>query len=702
MQKHKTMAAVFFCSLGCICADSALGADDASQVTPAASPAPATQAATPTGVVTPAGKQQSLFAPAPEELPNGQTVKVSSFGQIDLHVKDLDLTQVLQLLSIQSQRNIVASRNVSGSVSADLYGVDFYEAMDAILHTNGFGYREKGNFIYVYTAAEMKAMEDAERKVVTRIVRLNYITAADASTFVQPLLSAAGSISVSAEAKSGFSPTTSDGGANSYAHIDTIIVRDYPQNVDEIAAVVKDLDVRPKQVLVEATVLQARLSEQNAWGVDLTILADFAIDEFTNPLSAIDDLVDGTVGPSGGGGQTSTGGTTGNNSVRIGIVTDSVAAFIKALDSVTDTTVLANPKLLVLNRQKADLLVGDRLGYLSTTATETSNTQTIEFLDTGTQLTLRPFVSDDGFIRMELRPSISNGSTELVGDFVIPNQTTQELTTNVMVRSGQTVVLGGLFLEDTTIGRRQVPVLGDIPLLGAAFKGQDDNIERAEVIFMVTPTIVKDEALYAAGDRMKDSIELARVGARQGLLPWSRSKMTASHLREALEYKASGNTDKALWAVNKALTLDPTMVEARRLKADLSGAADRTHSDSMLKNAIDLMVEKQVQTEQSAAPAPTAPAAEAPAASAPAPAPVTAPAAAAPAQPQAQAQPEPAAAPAQPQASLLQAVDKHAEPVAQQPVVSDEVIAEAGFNVEAPAASDARQATADVENQVTQ
>jgi hypothetical protein len=201
---------------------------------------------------------------------------------------------------------------------------------------------------------------------------------------------------------------------------------------------------------------------------------------------------------------------------------------------------------------------------------------------------------------------------------------------------------------------------------------------------------------------MKDSIELARVGARQGLLPWSRSKMTASHLREALEYKASGNTDKALWAVNKALTLDPTMVEARRLKADLSGAADRTHSDSMLKNAIDLMVEKQVQTEQSAAPAPTAPAAEAPAASAPAPAPVTAPAAAAPAQPQAQAQPEPAAAPAQPQASLLQAVDKHAEPVAQQPVVSDEVIAEAGFNVEAPAASDARQATADVENQVTQ
>lgn len=604
MKRHTKVAAVFFCSLGWIYAGSVFGDDSAESVMVDAAVAAAAQASaaeTPVeapAAVTPApapAKAPSLFAPAADEPPvtNGNAVKVGSFGQIDLHVKELDLTQVLQLLSIQSQRNIVASRNVSGTVSADLYGVDFYEAMDAILHTNGFGYREKGNFIYVYTANEIKAMEEAERKVVSRLVRLNYITAADASTFVQPLLSAAGSIAVSADAKSGFIPTTSDGGANSFAHADTLIIRDYPQNVDEIAAVLKELDVRPKQVLVEATILQARLSESNAWGVDLTILADFAVSEFTNPLSAIDDLIDGTVGPSGGAGQSTTGATTGDSSLRVGIVTDSVAAFIKALDSVTDTTVLANPKLLVLNRQKSDLLVGERLGYLSTTATETSTTQTVEFLDTGTQLTLRPFVSDDGFVRLELRPSISDGETKLVGDFVIPNQTTQELTTNVMVRSGQTVVLGGLFKEDTVISRRQVPWLGDIPIAGAAFKGQDDTVERSEVIFMVTPTIVKDESMYAAGERMKDSIELARVGARQGLLPWSRSKMTASHLREAMDYMDAGNKDKALWAVNKALTLDPSFVEARRLKEQITGETEWSPGNSMLNHAINEMVKEQ-------------------------------------------------------------------------------------------------------------
>src|SRR5690606_15029181 len=123
------------------------------------------------------------------------------------------------------------------------------------------------------------------------------------------------------------------------------------------------------------------------------------------------------------------------------------------------------------------------------TSTETSTTQTVEFLDIGTQLTLRPFVSDDGFIRMELRPSLSDGTTRSVGagagTFIIPDQSTQELTTNVMVKNGQTIVLGGLFKEDTTVSRNQVPGLGDVPVLGLAFKGQDDTVSREEVIFLV-------------------------------------------------------------------------------------------------------------------------------------------------------------------------------------------------------------------------
>jgi len=528
-----------------------------------------------------------------------QKVTVGSFGEVDLHVKELEVSKVLQLLSIQSERNIIASRNVAGTISADLYGVDFYEALDAILHTNGFGYQEKGNLIFVYTTSELQAIRKSQRKLSHRIIRLNYITAADAAAFVTPLLSGEGSISISTDTSPGFVPSLADGGANSFANTDTLIIHDYAEVIDEIASIIEELDKRPKQVLVEATILQARLTESNAFGVDLSVLANFAVSTFTNPLGIIDDLANGLQTPTSpvGGIETTVGNTgTGLSSAKIGIVTHNVAAFIKALDAVTDTTVMANPKLLVLNRQKADLLVGEKLGYISTTSTDTSTTQTVEFLEIGTQLTLRPFVSDDGFIRMELKPSISDGGTrETAAGAVIPETTNQELTTNVVVRNGQTVVLGGLFKEDTIVTHRQVPGLGDIPILGVLFKGHEDTVGRNEVIFLITPTIIKDESLYAISEQAQNQVNIARLGAREGLLPWSRTKMTTAHIRDAQKYYDTGQREKALWSANMALTLDPRAADAIRLKEQLTGrSAYKPANFSILKDAIDGIIRKKV------------------------------------------------------------------------------------------------------------
>ncbi len=574
---------VFFCSVGCICSTSALGAEG---VGPAGSGEPIAPDTTP-----------ALFETASEDeaLPQGQQVEVGSFGQIDLHVKDLDLTKVLQLLSIQSQRNIIASRNVAGSVSADLYGVDFYEALDAILHTNGFGYREKGQFIYVYTTEEIAQLEDENRELAYEIVRLNYINAADASAFASPLLSSAGSIALSGEVEEGFEPTISDGGENTSAHQDTLVIRDYAENIEQILAIIEKLDTRPKQVLVEATILQARLTEANAFGVDFAVFADLNLTNFTTPLGAVDELITGGVGDSGSAVTTSPGNvSSGKSSVKFGVVGSDAAVFVRALDSVTDTTVLAKPQVLVLNRQKVNLLVGERLGYLSTTATETSNTQTVEFLDIGTQLTLRPFISDDDFVRMELRPSVSDGSTNLVGGFVIPDTTTQELVTNVIVKSGQTVVLGGLFKEDTTIGRTNVPGLGNLPVVGAAFKGQDDEVTRSEVIFMIKPTIQKDEDLTKMAGNVNVDIEATRIGMRKGLLPWSRTKLTSKYVTDAMQSMKDGNNEKALWSLDKALYLDPTMADALRLKAQITGEKNYFYDRSILKNAVDSVIDAEV------------------------------------------------------------------------------------------------------------
>ena len=237
----------------------------------------------------------------------------------------------------------------------------------------------------------------------------------------------------------------------------------------------------------------------------------------------------------------------------------------------TDTTILSNPKILALNRQPARVLVGKRVGYLNTTSTETSTTQSVEFLDTGTQLYFRPFVSSEGEIRMELKPQVSAAEIRNVTDangaaVTIPDEVTQELVTNVNVKDGQTIVLGGLFTENTSFTRRQVPFLGDLPIIGNAFRGNEDKTNRAEIIFLITPSIVTDTMIAAAAERAGADIERLRAGNRQGLLPWSQDRMTSALNVEAERLAREGKFDEALHKIQRSLSLKSNQPEAFRLR----------------------------------------------------------------------------------------------------------------------------------------
>ncbi len=537
------------------------------------------------------------------ELPAGQGVEVGAAGQITITVADLDITRVLQLLSMQSQRNIVASRNVSGTVSAALYDVDFYEALDAILIPNGFGYRESGNFIYVYTSEEIREIEAAERVPETRLFQLDYIPAESAKELVEPLLSENGAVVYQEFISDGIDVTTANSGANSMSSGEYLFIRDYAENIDEIAEIVALVDVRPPQVQVDATILQARVTEDTEFGTDFSIVTDLSLTDFTAPLDAFSNLLAGGNGTtqfdSGNVIQSTVGGTAAPGGFKVGILSDDAAVYVRALQGITDTTVLSSPSVLVLNRQRADLLVGQRLGYVTTTRTETSDSETVDFLEVGTQLTVRPFVSTDGYIRLELSPSVSDGSTfETAGGTIVPNENTQRVTTNVIVQSGQTVVLGGLFKESTTVQRTQIPFWGDIPILGAAGRGQDDQVQRDEVIFMVKPTIMHDEALIAGGQTAMEAVHDIQVGARDGLLPWSHVALTSSHMQNAIEAYEAGDNDRALWCANMALYLDPTLVEALQLREVLLGEETYLMEDSILGDVIESMVEDEVGDEE--------------------------------------------------------------------------------------------------------
>jgi type IV pilus assembly protein PilQ len=540
-------------------------------------------------------------------------VSVSEHNTVDLHLKDEDLANVLELLSIQTQKNIVASKGVSGKVTATLYGVTFYQALDAILHVNGFGYVEQGNFIFVYTNDELKTIQAALKKRVAKEIKLNYINADDAKEFVTPLLSKdGGEIKINLKTKDFNIPDKAPVGKNDYALGDTMVVFDYEENVKAIEDLVKQLDTRPQQVLVEATILQTSLNEANAFGVDFSIIGDLNFVDFINTggaLSAAGSLIKGGTGASGqgvsppddrGNAFTSTvGNTTGPGGFKAGVIAGDVGIFVRMLDQITDTVILSNPKILALNRQPARVLVGKRVGYLNTTQTETSTTQSVEFLDTGTQLYFRPFVSSLGEVRMELKPQVSSAEIRTITDsggraVTIPDEVTQELVTNVNVRDGQTVVLGGLFTDNATFTRRQVPWMGDIPILGAAFRGNEDTTVRSEIIFLITPTIVTDTLIAGSADRALGDVERARAGMRQGLLPWSREKMTDQANVEAEQLARDGRYAEALQKIKSSLSLNANQPEAYRLREKITGMREHWSNPSLLDSYLDSEVVKRI------------------------------------------------------------------------------------------------------------
>lgn len=528
-------------------------------------------------------------------------VKVSEHNTVDLHVKDEELASVLELLSIQTQTNIIASKNVQGKVSATLYGVTFDEALSSILHVNGFTYMRNGNFIYVYTREEYQQIEAALKKRVAKVIKLNYLNADDAKEFVTPLLSKdGGEIKTNTKTKDFTINDKSPTGKDDFALGATLVVIDYEENIKAIEDLIHQIDTRPQQVLVEATILQTALNEANAFGVDFSIIGDLDFTDFLaigGPLGAANALIKGGNGSSGQGlspadnkatAITSTpGNTSGPGTFKVGVVSDDVSIFLRLLDQVTDTTILSNPKILALNRQPARVLVGKRVGYLNTTSTETSTTQTVEFLDTGTQLYFRPFVSSEGEVRMELKPQVSAAEIRTVTDangaaVTIPDEVTQELTTNVNVRDGQTIVLGGLFTETTNFTRRQVPWLGDLPILGAAFRGNEDETQRSEIIFLITPTIVTDTMVAESAEKAGADIERLRAGNRQGLLPWSRERMTGSLNVEAEKLAREGKYDEALHKLQRSLSLNAHQPDAYRLRERISGERERWNNPSVL------------------------------------------------------------------------------------------------------------------------
>jgi type IV pilus assembly protein PilQ len=517
--------------------------------------------------------------PAPPAAAGEPVVKtevtITDAGTFELHVQGTDIRKVLQLLSTRSETNIIATKDVSGTVTADLYGVTFDEALEAVLKSAGFEYIRKGNFVYVMTPKEKAEREAAMRTMTVKVFKLNYITAADAKTLITPVLSQKGVVSTSPDAAVGIATSNSDAGGNTMATEDVIVVKDYPEEIEKVTEIIKKLDVRPQQVLIEATILRATLNENNALGIDFNALAGVDFQDLNSTSTAYQNLTIGDVpnaqlSEAGAGFRTDFRGRVPPGGLSIGFIFNEIALFIRALESVTDVAVLANPKLLVMNKQRGEVMVGNRDGYLTTVITETAATQTVEFIETGTRLVVRPYIATDGYVRLEIHPEDSTGG---VSADQLPFEQTTECTSNVLVKDGHTIVIGGLFRERTSNNRSQVPLVGNIPVLGHLFSGRVEATTREEVIILITPHIIKHAADEIVSEQLKDQVWRIRLGMRQGLMWFGRSRLAQAHMHWARQHMARGRERRALWDVKLALSLVPRLDEALTLRERLTNQA---------------------------------------------------------------------------------------------------------------------------------
>ena len=540
---------------------------------------------------------------APATQPTRMTdtqVAVSEAGTVEMHASDVSLLDVLRLLSIQSRKNIIASSGVTGRVTANLYSVTMTQALDAILLSSGYVYREKDNFIYVYTAKELADLEKASRKFATEVFRLYYTPASNAATMIKPALSPDAQVAVTAAAAVGIDTGSSDVGGNSHAAEDMLVVTDYSDNLDRVRTILKELDRRPRQVLVEATILAATLNDNNALGVDFSVLGGVKFDDFiATPTQTSANASNASLtnpagsGPDAGAGvgkySTAQTGFTNNvpaGGLRVGVLTNNVSIFVQALESVTNTTVLANPKVLSLDKQRGYVHIGRSDGYQTTTVSQTTSTQTVQFLDSGTTLVFRPFIGDDGFVRMEVHPEDSSGGLTSSN---LPFKSVTEVTTNMMVKDGRTIVIGGLFREAASTSRAQVPGVGNVPLIGALFRQKTDQTQRQEIIVLLTPHVLKDDSSYdRLSDEAKKRMEQFRIGVRKDMMPFGRLRLAEACYENAVAELAKPEPDRdlALWHLNNATNLNPQFVEAIELKAKVSGKRVTESDSSVIRDFV--------------------------------------------------------------------------------------------------------------------
>ena len=492
--------------------------------------AEAAQVSPPTATQPGTGTASLAGGPAMDE-----TVFPGLATRISLDLRGMDIVEVLKFLSSKGNFNIVTGSDVQGRATLTLTDVTVRDALDIVLVSNGLAVERRGNILYVLSGQTFEQLYghrygDPRQSLV---IQLQYANPAQVGTLLGNLKSPVGRIVVD-EATATIAmldtPTVLAQMQALIAHVDistiqrqlptethvvtlqfadaekvkpeldslltpevgsakldkrsnALIVTDMPAKLSRIEQVIKAFDARHRQVYIEATILQVTLKDNFDTGIDwqwlsvnnnslpnLTFMQSLPISsDVSNPMQ-----------------------------LKLSTLKGDVTATIKALYAFGKTEILSSPNLSVMNNEEAKILVGRREAYVTSTVTQAQSTATtaesVQFVDVGVKLYVTPTISESGFVTMKIRPEVSSKVDTLkTTSSTVPIIETSEAETRVMVKDGVTLVIGGLMKEERTKSTQKVPVVGDLPLIGALFRNTSDRIQKTELVILITPHIISGE-----------------------------------------------------------------------------------------------------------------------------------------------------------------------------------------------------------------
>jgi type IV pilus assembly protein PilQ len=442
----------------------------------AAAPAPASAAVT--------GESEPNVAAKAEVL---TSLEQRMQKKISVDFRETPIDDVIRIMAEQANVDVVKSPKVTGTVTAKLSNVPLEEALKNILAAQGYDYVMTKSMIRVAPAGEI--IQEAE-KLISKIYRITYADIKEVEKALSKFISQRGSISTN--------PGTSN-----------IIVTDTDNKIKAIDTFIQEIDRITPQILVETRIYDITTTDALDLGVEWNVGTQTTYFTGTDPVvppgtmgnSKLGDTDPFTTGMFRGA-TNKTSSTTGL--LKFGWFTGSVDidAIIRAQKNLIDAKLLANPRILVLDNEKANIRIISELPYQE--ITETSGGGSIgatKFRDVGVELEVTPHLTRDEMIRMRLKPkfSVNTGEVSIVGAssnlFPVPIVDSREADTILLVKDGQTVVLGGLRKKVVSHRINKIPLLGDIPIICYIFRFEGESTVNSEMVVFVTPKLVKEAGL---------------------------------------------------------------------------------------------------------------------------------------------------------------------------------------------------------------